>query len=260
MRAGTPRCDDFSRAESRRTRTDLPPSGIAKWRNGFPDARTGRRRSERSWRRPERSPRDSGHGSRGSREWNGPGPARRSPSRSRGSAEARREGKRTIMNKAPINVQDSFFYNLRKDNVVITVRLTSGEERMGRLRRFDKFALVLEVEGREELMGPFADETIRGCEALAAGNAPAAEAAFAAARSGASQRLVAEIGWIEAVVLQDRAEEALSACRMQLGAGDPTVPLLVACGEANSRAGDAVEGHGLYRRALARGANRPGLS
>ena len=38
------------------------------------------------------------------------------------------------MNKAPINVQDSFFYNLRKDNVVITVRLTSGEERMGRLR------------------------------------------------------------------------------------------------------------------------------
>jgi RNA chaperone Hfq len=52
------------------------------------------------------------------------------------------------MNKAPINVQDSFFYNLRKDNVAITVRLTSGEERMGRLRRFDKFALVLEVDGR----------------------------------------------------------------------------------------------------------------
>ena len=29
------------------------------------------------------------------------------------------------MNKAPINVQDSFFYNLRKDNIAITVRLTS---------------------------------------------------------------------------------------------------------------------------------------
>ena len=56
------------------------------------------------------------------------------------------------MNKAPINVQDSFFYNLRKDNVPVTVRLTSGEERMGRLRRFDKFALVLEVEGREEMI------------------------------------------------------------------------------------------------------------
>ena len=56
------------------------------------------------------------------------------------------------MNKAPINVQDSFFYNLRKDNVPVTVRLTSGEERMGRLRRFDKFALVLEVDGREEMI------------------------------------------------------------------------------------------------------------
>ncbi|HEY3169962.1 MAG TPA: RNA chaperone Hfq, partial [Thermoanaerobaculia bacterium] len=56
------------------------------------------------------------------------------------------------MNKTPINVQDSFFYNLRKDNTEITVRLTSGEERMGRLRRFDKFALVLEVEGHEEMI------------------------------------------------------------------------------------------------------------
>jgi host factor-I protein len=65
------------------------------------------------------------------------------------------------MNKAPINVQDSFFYNLRKDNVVITVRLTSGEDRMGRLRRFDKFALVLEVDGREELIYKHAIASIR---------------------------------------------------------------------------------------------------
>ncbi|HEY7864188.1 MAG TPA: RNA chaperone Hfq [Thermoanaerobaculia bacterium] len=65
------------------------------------------------------------------------------------------------MNKAPINVQDSFFYNLRKDNVVITVRLVSGEERVGRLRRFDKFALVLEVEGREEMIYKHAIASIR---------------------------------------------------------------------------------------------------
>jgi host factor-I protein len=65
------------------------------------------------------------------------------------------------MNKAPINVQDSFFYNLRKDNVVITVRLTSGEDRMGRLRRFDKFALVLEVDGREEMIYKHAIASIR---------------------------------------------------------------------------------------------------
>ena len=65
------------------------------------------------------------------------------------------------MNKAPINVQDSFFYNLRKDNTEITVRLTSGEERMGRLRRFDKFALVLEVDGHEEMIYKHAIASIR---------------------------------------------------------------------------------------------------
>jgi tetratricopeptide (TPR) repeat protein len=108
-------------------------------------------------------------------------------------------------------------------------------------------------------MGPFSAETIRGCGALAQGDAPAAEAAFAAARSGAGRRHAAEIGWIEAVVLQGRAKEALSACEKQLSAGDPTVPLLVACGEAHARAGDAIEAHALYRRALARAADRPGL-
>jgi host factor-I protein len=65
------------------------------------------------------------------------------------------------MNKTPINVQDSFFYNLRKDNTEITVRLTSGEERMGRLRRFDKFALVLEVDGHEEMIYKHAIACIR---------------------------------------------------------------------------------------------------
>ena len=33
------------------------------------------------------------------------------------------------MNKAPINVQDSFFYNLRKDNTPVMVRLTSSSTR-----------------------------------------------------------------------------------------------------------------------------------
>ena len=73
------------------------------------------------------------------------------------------------MNKAPINVQDSFFYNLRKDNVPVTVRLTSGEDRMGRLRRFDKFALVLEVDGREEMIYKHAIASIRA-ESLPAGS------------------------------------------------------------------------------------------
>ena len=112
------------------------------------------------------------------------------------------------------------------------------------ITRRDEFPL----DPREELTGPFADGTIRGVRRWQRGDAAAAESAFASARSSPNRRLAAEIGWIEAVVLRGRAQEALSACRTQLDAGDPTVPLLVACGEANARAGDAVEGHALYRQ------------
>ena len=65
------------------------------------------------------------------------------------------------MIKAPINVQDSFFYNLRHDEVSIHVLLVSGEEKIGRLRRFDRFALILEVAGQEELIYKHAIASIR---------------------------------------------------------------------------------------------------
>ena len=122
--------------------------------------------------------------------------------------------------------------------------------------RSDQFPL----DPREELAGPFPEETLRGCTALSEGNAPAAEAAFAAAISRGGPRLAAEIGRIEAVVLQGRAAETLPACEKLLGAGDPTLPLLVACGEAHFRSADAIGGLALYRRALARGRDRPGLA
>ncbi len=54
--------------------------------------------------------------------------------------------------KPPINVQDGFFYQLRKDNTTVEVTLLSERKRIGRIRRFDKYAVVLEVEGREELI------------------------------------------------------------------------------------------------------------
>jgi len=116
------------------------------------------------------------------------------------------------------------------------------------------------LDPREELNGPFSESVQRGCEALADGDGRAAEAAFAAARSGDPRRLAAEIGWIEALVLENRATEALPDCEKLLAAGDPTLPLLVACGEAKARAGRVVEAHALYRRAVARDGKRAGVN
>ena len=57
-----------------------------------------------------------------------------------------------MISKPPINVQDGFFYQLRKDNTVVDVTLLSERKRIGRIRRFDKYAVVLDVEGREEMI------------------------------------------------------------------------------------------------------------
>lgn len=53
---------------------------------------------------------------------------------------------------ATINIQDPFFYQLRKDERMIHVYLTSGKRLTGILRRFDRFAIVLEQNGQEQIV------------------------------------------------------------------------------------------------------------
>ncbi len=65
------------------------------------------------------------------------------------------------MNQPPINVQDAFFNSLRHDDALIEVVLLSGGTRLGRLKRFDKFSLVLEVSGHEEMIYKHAIACIR---------------------------------------------------------------------------------------------------
>jgi host factor-I protein len=65
------------------------------------------------------------------------------------------------VNKPPINVQDSFFYALRHEEIAVEVRLVNGESRIGRLKRFDKFAVVLEISGVEEMIYKHAIASIR---------------------------------------------------------------------------------------------------
>jgi tetratricopeptide (TPR) repeat protein len=121
--------------------------------------------------------------------------------------------------------------------------------------RRDRFPL----DPREELAGPFPDGVTKAWARLLAGDAAGAEAAFRAASSEASG-MAADVGRVEALVLVGQPREASELCGALLEAGEATVALLVACGEARAREGDAVEGYGLYRRALARTSDRPGLA
>jgi len=121
--------------------------------------------------------------------------------------------------------------------------------------RRDRFPL----DPREDLAAPTGDSVASGWSALARNDPRAALRDFETARHEGGG-LAAQIGWIEAAVLLGRFDEASAACAESLSVGESTVPLLVACAEAAGRGGKPVEGHRLYRRALARStATRPGL-
>jgi host factor-I protein len=59
------------------------------------------------------------------------------------------------MNKpasSTINIQDPFFYQLRKEARTLHVYLISGKRLTGILRRFDRYSIILENHGQEQLI------------------------------------------------------------------------------------------------------------
>ena len=62
--------------------------------------------------------------------------------------------------RSSINVQDSFFYALRREAKPIHVYLTTGKRLTGVLRRFDRYALVVESHGLEHLVYKHAIATV----------------------------------------------------------------------------------------------------
>lgn len=55
------------------------------------------------------------------------------------------------MNKS-INMQDTFLNQLRKDNIPVTVYLTNGFQIRGVIKAFDNFTIVIDSEGRQQMV------------------------------------------------------------------------------------------------------------
>ena len=51
------------------------------------------------------------------------------------------------MSKSQINLQDSFLNQLRKENIPVTLYLTSGVQLRGHVKGFDAFTVILEGQG-----------------------------------------------------------------------------------------------------------------
>ena len=59
-----------------------------------------------------------------------------------------------------LNLQDVFLNQARKDRMPLTIILTNGYQFKGIIRGFDSFILILETEGRQQLVFKHAISTL----------------------------------------------------------------------------------------------------
>lgn len=64
------------------------------------------------------------------------------------------------MNKVNINLQDIFLNQVRKEHIQITIYLVNGFQLKGLVRGFDNYTIVLDNEGKQQLVYKHAVSTI----------------------------------------------------------------------------------------------------
>ncbi|MDD4297584.1 MAG: RNA chaperone Hfq [Ruminiclostridium sp.] len=69
------------------------------------------------------------------------------------------------MNKN-INLQDVFLNQVRKDHVPVTVYLTNGFQLRGLVKGFDNFTVILDSEGKQQLVYKHAISTVSPMKAV----------------------------------------------------------------------------------------------
>lgn len=64
------------------------------------------------------------------------------------------------MNKQQINLQDAFLNQVRKDNIPVTIYLINGFQLKGNVKGFDNFTVILDLEGKQQMVYKHAISTI----------------------------------------------------------------------------------------------------
>jgi host factor-I protein len=59
------------------------------------------------------------------------------------------------------NIQDSFLNFVRRERLVVNIRMMDGQQLEGRIRNFDRFALILEHNGSDHMIFKHAIATIK---------------------------------------------------------------------------------------------------
>jgi host factor-I protein len=62
--------------------------------------------------------------------------------------------------KTQVNIQDTFLNLVRKENIPVTIYLVNGYQLKGHIKGFDNFTVVLEFEGKQQLVYKHALSTV----------------------------------------------------------------------------------------------------
>ena len=65
------------------------------------------------------------------------------------------------------NIQDVFLNFARRERLSVTIQLMSGESLEGRIKNFDRFAVIVEVGGADHMLFKHAIASIRAPKAVA---------------------------------------------------------------------------------------------
>ncbi len=68
---------------------------------------------------------------------------------------------------APANIQDVFLNSARRERLVVHIRLLDGRVLEGRIKNFDRFALVIDHDGVDHMVFKHAIATIRSNRSVA---------------------------------------------------------------------------------------------
>lgn len=73
---------------------------------------------------------------------------------------------RIQMTRNQINLQDSFLNQVRKENIPVTIYLVNGFQLKGQVKGFDNFTVILEFEGKQQMVYKHAISTISPMKAI----------------------------------------------------------------------------------------------
>jgi host factor-I protein len=75
--------------------------------------------------------------------------------------EPRATQARDVKNASPPNIQDVFLNYARREKLVVAIRLLDGQTLEGRIKNFDRFALVVDHAGADHMVFKHAIATIK---------------------------------------------------------------------------------------------------